>query len=565
MKVGLAARAALAAWSVAAATAAHAQARPPVGTAGNPLQALPQIRTPQPSSNVTVQVQKQTSALVQLLATPIKPTRFQVAGVKSIPFDEVAKRFTPFAGKEVTIGQIVDAANGVTQMYKSRGYALSFAFVPKQDFRDGVVKITVVEGYVSDMKIHGDAGSLEPRIRAIAAHIAAERPLRQTTFQRYVNIFGLLPGVQVAANVALPQNTNGATTLDLTVTRKRVNVASGIDFNHPGLLAMLTATENGLTPLGEQLSVSTIAPRGRDNVAYLAAHGMVPIGSDGLSANVDASHYRSNPVDNPGLPSYVERTVVSDKLSAGLAYPFILDDKRSLVGRANVYAAHDEDHYQNMINSAMYGLRSQVRVLQLQADYTAVSTGEVRKASASVSKAFNILGASKNVDTNIIGTSLNDPTSLTFVKTNVSYMQADDWPYGFGTVVAMTAQYSPASLPTSEQIAFGAQHFAQGYEPGEASGDSGWGASIELNHAFRPGHKWLQTLTPYVAFDMARVYLHAGTPLPSRLSSASLGFRISDAKHYSLDLSVAKALGDAPIESSSRSPRVNATFSYQLN
>jgi hypothetical protein len=44
-----------------------------------------------------------------------------------------------------------------------------------------------------------------------------------------------------------------------------------------------------------------------------------------------------------------------------------------------------------------------------------------------------------------------------------------------------------------------------------------------------------------------------------------IGFRVSDAKHYSIDLSVAKAVGDAPVESSSRSPRINATLSYQLD
>jgi hemolysin activation/secretion protein len=64
---------------------------------------------------------------------------------------------------------------------------------------------------------------------------------------------------------------------------------------------------------------------------------------------------------------------------------------------------------------------------------------------------------------------------------------------------------------------------------------------------------------------MARVYLHSGTPSPSKLASISFGFRISDSKYYSLDLSVAKAVGDAPVESPSRSPRINATFSYQLN
>lgn len=64
----------------------------------------------------------------------------------------------------------------------------------------------------------------------------------------------------------------------------------------------------------------------------------------------------------------------------------------------------------------------------------------------------------------------------------------------------MTDQYSPDSLPTSEQI----------------------------------------------SFDMARVYLHAGTPAPSKPSSIAFGFRISDAEYYTLDLSVPEAVGDAP-------------------
>jgi hemolysin activation/secretion protein len=64
---------------------------------------------------------------------------------------------------------------------------------------------------------------------------------------------------------------------------------------------------------------------------------------------------------------------------------------------------------------------------------------------------------------------------------------------------------------------------------------------------------------------MTRVYLHAGAPSPSKLSSIAFGFRISGAKYYSLDLSVAKAIGDAPVESASRSPRIDATFSLQLN
>ncbi|MFM0070924.1 POTRA domain-containing protein [Paraburkholderia sediminicola] len=546
--------------------AAHAQSRP-AGPAvgGNPLDSLPQIKAPDKGPNVTMQVTPQAPQLQELLARHLTPSKIQVEGVKSIPFDEVAQRFTPLVGKDTTIGDLIQVANGVTKLYQDRGYALSFAFIPAQTFDDGVVRVTVVEGYVSAVKVTGKPGAVEDKIRAIADHIVADRPLRRATFERYINVLGLLPGIKVAANVAPPQNTDGATTLELNVDRKPFDVSTGIDFNHPGVQGLLTATENGLTALGEQLSVSALLPKGRDNVTYLAAHAAVPIGSNGLIGKIDASHYRGNPTDNPGLPSYIERTVINDKVGGSLAYPILLSNKQSVIGTASVYASHDEDRYNNHDTGAQIGFRSQVRVLQLQADYTNVETGQVRRASINVAKAFDILGASKSGDSNVPGSTVTNPASINFVRTGASFSQTNEWPLKIGTAVSLTGQYSAASLPTSEQISFGAQRFAQGYEPGEASGDSGWGAMFEVNRPFTPGFTYLRTFTPYVSFDMARVYLHAGTPSPSKLSSIAFGFRISDAKYYSLDLSVAKPIGDAPVESASRSPRINATFSYQLN
>ncbi|PLZ03354.1 sugar transporter [Burkholderia sp. WAC0059] len=533
---------------------------------GNLLDSLPQINAPSKGPNVTVQVQSQPAQLQSLLARHLTPSHIQVEGVKSIPFDEVSRHFTPFVGKDITIGQLIGAADDVTKLYQAHGYALSFAFVPAQTFDRGLVRVVVVEGYVSDLKITGNPGGDEARIHAIAGHILSDRPLRQATFERYVNVLGLLPGIKATANVPPPKNTDGATTLELKVERKPVNLSLGLNTNQPGVQGLLTATENGLTALGEQLSVSALAPPGPDHETYVAVHAAVPIGSEGLSASFDASHFRSNPTDNPGLPSYVQRTVVNDKLGGSLSMPLrLLDNHHSLIGTVSAYASHDEDSYQNQITGAQIGLRSQVRVLQMQADYTDVDGTQVRKVSVNVAKAFDILGASKAGDSNIPGVSETNPASLDFVRTGASFSQTNQWPLGIGTAVAATGQYSPDSLPTSEQIAFGGQRFAPGYEPGEASGDSGWGLGLEVNRAFSTSFTYLHTFTPYVSFDMARVYLHTGTPPPSKLVSVALGFRISDSKYYSLDLSVAKPLGDAPVESPSRSPRVNAAFSYQLN
>ncbi|WP_420957498.1 ShlB/FhaC/HecB family hemolysin secretion/activation protein [Burkholderia gladioli] len=549
-------------FALAATTAgpAHAQSRP----AGNPLESLPQINAPQ-RSTVTVQVEPQAQQVQELLARHLTPSTIRIEGVKSIPFDLVSARFTPLVGKDVTIGQLIETANGVTKLYQERGYALSFAFVPAQTFEDGVVRITVVEGFVSDVQITGKPGAMESKLRAVAAHITADRPLRKDTFERYVNTFGLLPGITVKANVPPPQNTDGATTMTLDVTRKPINISSGIATTNPGVQGMFTVTESGLTSLGEQLSISALAPKGPNNVTYVAASAAVPIGSNGWTARVDATHYRGNPSDNPGLPSYVKRTVVNDKIGISTSYPILLNNQRSLLATVSGYASHSEDNYQNQLGGQFIGLRSQVRVLQAQMDYTAVRTSSVTKLSFNVAKAFDILGASKSGETNIPGTVQNNPASITFVRTGGTVVQSNQWPFKIGTTVQLTGQFSPVSLPTTEQIAFGAQRFALGYEPGETSGDSGWGMSAEINRQFSVGYAYLKSITPYIAYDMARVYLHAGTPLPNRLSSVGIGIRVSDGQHYNLDLNVAKAIGDAPIESASRSPRINASFSYQLN
>ncbi|WP_438393269.1 ShlB/FhaC/HecB family hemolysin secretion/activation protein [Caballeronia sp. DA-9] len=560
-------------WTLlAAAVTAHAAqaqtsgqvARPSV--AGNPLDALPQVNAPQKPPPVTVDVQTQTPQIQELLARHLTPQKIQIEGVKTVPFDEIAQRFAPLVGHDVTIGELMETANGVTALYKERGYALSFAFVPAQTFDNGIVRITIVEGYVADIKIKGEPGSAEKRIRAVADRIRADRPLKQDTFERYVNVLGLTPGVKIAATVAPPQTTDGAALLELDVERKPFNFATGIDLNHPGLQGIVSATENSVLGQGETVGVSALLPKGRNDQTYFAINGALPIGTDGFTARADASHYYGHPVDNPGLPAFVERTVVNDKAGLSVSYPFILSNTRSLTGTAGAYASHDEDRFKNTITGAQLGQRSQVRVTTLQLDYTGTDTGTVRRASINVAKALNVLGASKTAETNIPGVVTANPVSLTFVRTRATISQANEWPYKIGTMIAATGQYSPDSLPTSEQIAFGGQRFALGYQPGEGSGDSGWGASAEVNRPFAIGLAFMKTFTPYVSVDTAHVYLHGGAAKPGRLASVGVGFRVSDAKYYSLDLSLAKPVGDAPVEGNgSRSPRVNATFSYQFN
>ncbi|WP_052652738.1 ShlB/FhaC/HecB family hemolysin secretion/activation protein [Pandoraea oxalativorans] len=531
---------------------------------GDPMQSLPKIEAPKAApATIHIQPPSQEDALKSLLARKITPQRFGIEGVKSLPFDQIAALFSPMAGKEVTIGDLVEKANQVTKMYQDAGYLLSFAFVPAQDFNDGFVRVTIVEGYISSTKISGTPGPSEQRLRDIAAHIEAERPLKRATFERYLNLLTLVPGMKIKADVQPPTQTDGATELSLDVQRQPVALGTSLSYNNPGIRGVFTVTSNALTPLGEQIQLTAIAPKGHNDEEFYAASYVQPLGSNGLQARLDASHYRGQPDDQAlaGLTRHLD----TKRVAVSLSYPILLNNQRSLTVSGGMYGVNSRDRYEvpnspNNINS-----QTNVRAGQVQLAYNEVTEKQTRSATLGVFKGFNGMGASQSYTTQPAGIQqILGPYDLAFWRFNLDAKQGVVLPWEFGVVVSAGAQYSSNTLPTSEQATFGGQRYGLGYPAGEIAADKGWGASIELNRMFRTDFRYLKTIQPYLLLDTARVYLNAGQLFHNQLASVGLGVRVSDSKYYTLDLSVAKPMADAPTNSPNRPLRFNANWSYQF-
>ncbi|HWX67982.1 MAG TPA: POTRA domain-containing protein [Rhodanobacter sp.] len=542
---------------------AHAQVfRPPTA---NPLQTLPRVDTPHPAPSVTLNVQTQHNPQLEaLLARTITPTRIDIVGVHAIPFADAALPFKPLTGKPVRIGELVDAATAVTAIYKQRGYALSFAFLPNQDFAGGVVHVVVVEGYVAEVNLSGEPGTLTRKVRMIAGHISHERPLRTATFERYIQVLGLLPGVHITANVPAPTTTDGATRLELHVTRQRFSASAGIDFNHPGIQGLLTAVANALTPLGEQWSVSALYPPGHGDQQYYAGAFALPLGSDGLGLKLDGSRYRGNPGEGDQLPSTLQRRLKQDRIALTLSYPLLLGPNHSLIMSGGAYGSNGTDRYRNTLNDAQLELQSDVRVLQASLDDSSASMTRQRKFGFGVARGIDGWGARSRTLSNVPGNPFVAPGDVSFTRFDANFVQIDQWPARFGSSISLAGQYSHNRLPSTEQISFGGPRYALAYDPGVAAGDSGWGAALELNRSYAARSSYLKSVVPYAVVQLARVYVNRGSLPVDQLGSAALGLRLSDNKHYSIDLSIAQPFGDKPPETNRRRPRANLGFAYQL-
>lgn len=567
MRTGLSGRQYLLALTVAAllysTLPAYSQDRLPTG---NPLQTLPQAPLPKADPKVSTTVApQQNPEMAALLALQLTPSKFDVSGVKAIPFEQVAAVFSPLAGKTITVAELLQAAEACSKLYREHGYALSFCYVPTQDFADGVVRVVAVEGYVAELRLSGKPGKLERKIRAIAQHILDDRPLRQSTFERYSQILGFLPGAKIAINVPAPTTTDGATALELNVGGKRYDATWALEFNHPGTQGLMNLQLNALTPLAEQWTLSTLYPDGRGDERFYGAGYSQLFGSDGWVGRVDGSRYRGEPASRTPLPDFLGHRVEQDRLAFGARYPWLLRNERSIFIGAGIYGADQVDAYRNTATGASLEQRSKTRVLQATLDYTKAKKNSARQVSLSIARGLDAWGASASTVTNVAGVEFASPNDVSFRRYNLGYAQSRSWAeQRYLAILRGTAQYSRNRLPSSEQISFGASRFALAYDPGEVSADKGWGLSLELSRNFRPQSRWLKSVVPYLVVQHAQVSMTEGRPPIDKLGSVGLGVRLSDNHHYNVDFAYARPTADLPLEADDRKARWNLSFSYQL-
>ncbi|TRM52928.1 ShlB/FhaC/HecB family hemolysin secretion/activation protein [Achromobacter sp. LC458] len=532
---------------------------------GNPVDAVPQLERPPGATQPPPVVQTATPeqlALQARLAQRIVPRNFDVSGVHAIPFDEVSAILSPLSGKEISLGELVQQVDKITQLYRDKGYPLSFALVQNQTFANGLVVVTVVEGFISNVRIEGDIGNAQDRLDTLAGPLKEERPLKQATLERQLNLMRTVPGVKFTPSLDLPRRADGATELVLNATRHPFSLTGGVADLGTGMQPLVNVGASSLTPLGEQVKLTAAVPFNTDDVKYVMGEISVPIGPDGLAIKVDGYHYDAKPKDDAIEYLGFERRVKNDRIGIGVSYPILLSNTRSLTGTVGMYAANSKDRYESRNADLWLQQDARVRAANIELRYIQLSEIQTTDITASVSKGFDAAGAKKDISSNY-GYSATPILDLDFARYNLNAKQTVALPAQFGLTFSGAAQYSSNILPSSEQISFGSWRYAMGYPQGEQSGDKGVGVSAEINRRFGTGWEYLSAVQPYALIDYARTwYNNKGLQALNQrhLSSVALGLRFTDDKYYLFDFNVAKPIGSATVNND-RDVRFNANYS----
>jgi hemolysin activation/secretion protein len=91
--------------------------------------------------------------------------------------EELIQPYADLIGKKVSLQQLLQATQRLTGRYKSDGYPLSFAYLPSNNFHQGVVQVVLVEGYLSGLNVNSNNDNIAERIRRLAQPMLAEKTI----------------------------------------------------------------------------------------------------------------------------------------------------------------------------------------------------------------------------------------------------------------------------------------------------------------------------------------------------------------------------------------------------
>lgn len=507
----------------------------------------PKVKAPEPSA----------SQPGQILQQRVRIKRIELAGGKHYPVDTWKPLLEPLTKRTIQVSELVAAAKAITQRYQDDGYFISFAYVPNQDFRNGVARIVLVEGHITQVRSAGDLGVHQMRVDRWIEKLKAEKPLTRESFERFSVLMSRVPGMQMAMALNPPTTNDGGAVLELAGKQKRFDTGMNLDSRRGEQRGLFNAEVMSLLGWGEQLQFSYLYPPGDDHEYYRAWNYSQLLGDNGLQLLAGYSKYNSRPGENLRLASGLEfeRKRQNERVSAGLGIPLVL--RRDLTWDLNLrgYAVNDTSTYDLVYPAIPFRIeqKSKLRVVGIESVVQQFAEKRVRAGSVAVYQGLNGMGAEAP-----------EPIKKNFTRLLGYGAQQDKFGSNWQGVVTAAFQWSDDVLPDSEQVTYGGANFGRGYPDDQASGDKGWGASYEVNYSFLRQSTVLNQIQPYFVVDTARTRYNQDGLIENKLGSATLGVRFSDRKHYLVSMEVAKPFGDRPADNNERSPRLNFAFSYQI-
>jgi len=451
--------------------------------AGRTLQELAPPATSLPKVSPRIDIPAPTAAPSAPGGATVQVQSVRFTGNTRFSSQELQNAIGDVRGQSYDLAGLRGLAEQVSKYYRQQGYPFARAFIPPQADAGGLLHIQIIEGQYGKVSAKGDE-ALQADAERFLGSLQPDAVIESSSLERATLVLSDQPGIKIAP-VIRPGQEVGTADLEVDVTRdKRYEGDVGLD-NHGNYYSGQARARAGLTVnspfmLGDQINARLLYTQEKlwlGSVAYSA-----PIGVSGLRANLGYAQ-----TDYTLGNGFEGNEGIARVSSAGFTYPFV----RSQATNVSASAAWQ---YKKLYNSYGYGTFTEKYFsttvpLGLSFDHRdslaggGVTYGTVSWTHGSLHKDDSVRSGS-------------------FSKANMDLVRLQALPGNWTLFLRFSGQLANKNLDSSEAMFLGGPAGVRAYPVGEASGDEGWLAQVEIR--YRMGD-----FSPYAFYDHGRVKVNA--------------------------------------------------------
>jgi hemolysin activation/secretion protein len=447
-------------------------------------------------------------------------------------------------GKRLDFNGLQAVADSVSNFYRGKGFFVARAYLPQQEIKDGIIEIAVLEGRVgaTTVKQEGNVrASAEVAQGLLNTNVPVGSIVQEKALERAALLANDLPGIDASLSLD-PGAQVGDTNVTLTTKEGRLFTASVDLDNHGNRFTgqyRLGTTLNFNSPfgIGDQLSLRLMHTD--EKLAMARGSYSLPVGSNGGRAGAAISR-----VVFQVCCTAVGLSPSGDSTQYTLFGLYPLERQRD----RNIFLSANYDHKEQRNRNATAIGQRVLNVVTLGANLQSRDSfggGGINFVNASVG-----MGDLDIKDATGIGTDAAGPKAAgSFTKFGLQASRIQRVNSTFSVYGGINGQLASKNLDSAEKFSLGGATGVRGYPSGEATGDEGYVAQVELRAdlPIQGSVQW-QGFLFYDTGDI-RVnnfnYLAAGlVPNSYNLSSWGLGLNVTRAGMFQLRAIWAKKTGD---------------------
>jgi hemolysin activation/secretion protein len=505
------------------------KAAPVVPDAGQTIRELQQQpELPVPESTPPLQHEEvatpeaQPNADVRMMVKSI-----HISGNTAIATAELEALLVELVGSEHTLAELNDGAERITAYYHERGYIVSRAYIPPQEIKDGAVMINVLEGRIGEQRINNQSRLSDQSANEYLNVIKSGDVLQAAPVDRAMLLLNETPGVGAARATLQPGASVGSADLVVELSPSEPYYANiqldnyGNYYTGENRLGAELAWNSPLM-LGDLVTLRALVSDEHLTYAYIAYQ--IPVGGSGLrvGGTYSGTRYRLGK-ELTSLQTQGTATIGS----FFAVYPFIRSQKSNLSGTFTLENKQLNDEY--VITSVTTEKQIQLATFGMGGDHRDAFGG-------SGITLFNLsfaTGSLRMDDVSLSIDKLSAQTEGSFARLNYSLDRLQRLNSSLSLWLALSGQLANKNLNSSEQFSLGGAYGVRAYPQGEAFGDEGLLATVEMRY------KFTERLQGVMFFDAGSViFNHDPYPpyLPSNKRSLSGGGAGVDARIVGIDI-----------------------------